>query len=129
MPVSTVCWAKIWSEQPLSRLTDFSRCERTPHAHVQIPDVKNSLFVGESYQYSVSDLWKVFFNDFDSSKTALFVLDRAKTRGLQNILSSVYNLYMFFVMLKHLHPRSSQFWDALEATLLLAKDYNLQEYL
>ena len=66
------------------------------------------------YQYSVSDVWKVFFDDFDSSKTALFVLDRAKTRGLQNILSSVYNLYMFFVMLKHLHPRSSQFWDALE---------------
>ena len=80
------------------------------------------------YQYSVSDVWKVFFDDFDSSKTALLVLERAKDRGLQNILSSVYNLYMFFVMLKHLHPRSSQFWDALETTLLLAKDYNLQEY-
>ena len=37
---------------------------------------------GVLYQYSVSDVWKVFFDDFDSSKTALFVLDRAKTRGL-----------------------------------------------
>ena len=27
-----------------------------------------------------------------------------------------------------MHPRSSQFLDVLEATLLLAKDYNLQEY-
>ena len=80
------------------------------------------------YQYSVSGVWKVFFDDFDSSKTALLVLERAKDRGLQNILSSVYNLYMFFVMLKQLNPRSSQFWDALETTLLLAKDYNLQEY-
>ena len=80
------------------------------------------------YHYSVSGVWKVFFDDVDSPKTALLVLERAKDRGLQNILSSVYNLYIFFVMLKHLNPRSSQFWDALETTLLLAKDYNLQEY-
>ena len=82
---------------------------------------------GETYKYSVSSVWKVFFETFNSANTAAFVLQRAAEEGLRDISTTVYNLYMALLMLKQLMPDSHSFWAAFEETLTTATEYNVHD--
>ena len=47
---------------------------------------------GCAVAYSVSSVWKVFFNDFDASIKASEMISRARESGLRSMSSSLYNL-------------------------------------
>ena len=123
---------KYWSDvsNQRHRPTDFLK---TMYPHPRDGDcVLNELshkylVHGNEYKYSVSSVWKVFFETFDSANTATFVLHRAAEQGLRDISSTVYNLYIALLMIKKMIPDSPSFWGAFEQTLATAKEYNVND--
>ena len=73
---------------------------------------------GCKYDCSVSSVWGVFFPKFDAGIAKRMLL-KADERGLVNIESSLYWLYMHLMFSDRLEPDSTKFWakigDVLEA--------------
>ena len=66
------------------------------------------------YSCSVSSVWKVFFAEFDAPCKAQELLAKAKTEGVRNFASSLYNLYVYLLMEKQYTPDSELFFWAVE---------------
>ena len=98
---------------------DFLK-ELYPHerdAHCYMDELTHTYFVlGRKYKYSVSAVWKVFFNDFDAAAKAAEMMSRAKKEKLRCLCSSVYNLYMYLVFSKNEVPESKSFWTQVESS-------------
>lgn len=74
---------------------------------------------GTAYKRSVSGVWKVFFEEFDSA-TADRCMQKAQ-EGLRDQTASVYWLYMYLAVRKRLEPGSPEFWQAADSALLGAR--------
>jgi len=65
--------------------------------------------LGERYPCSVSAVWKVFFPVFKDGLAAALSLKSAKTKGIKNMASSVYNLVQFLSLHEQLNPNEDAF--------------------
>lgn len=61
------------------------------------------------YKYSVSSVWKVFFPTFDAQSKAAGMIHKARTGGMVNRDSSLYNLYIYLLMGEKITPDSDIF--------------------
>ena len=77
--------------------------------------------MGQKYGCSVSGVWKVFFPDFDSKAKAQGMLQKAQKQGLRSVASSIYNLYVYLVLLQRLQPDSAPGWCRERQATLQAK--------
>ena len=63
---------------------------------------------GIKYPVSVSNVWHVFFEDFDADTIASKVLTNAEHHGLKHIESSVYNLVLYLVLCERVDQESCE---------------------
>jgi hypothetical protein len=75
------------------------------------------------YAYSVSDVWKLFFPEFDDTMTIQTCLAKSQNLGLMNLESSAYNLYLFLIYFKRMSPGDETFWNAVNEVCVSAKQH------
>ena len=75
------------------------------------------------YPCSVSDVWKVFFPEFDDTMTIQTCLAKWQNLGLMNLESSAYNLYLFLIYFRRLSPGDETFWSAVNEVCASAKQH------
>ena len=69
------------------------------------------------YAHSVSSVWKVFFPEFNAQQKSQEIIQKAKTKGIRNFASSIYNLYIFLLMERRMPLTSPDLFPAVEASL------------
>ena len=77
---------------------------------------------GCRYDHSVTSVWSVFFPKFESDISERMLV-KAADRGLFNMESSVYWLYMHLTYCDRLQPDSSLFWMKIEKALETAQGF------
>ena len=98
-----------------------------PHARdgdCFLEEATHTYFVhNASYNCSVSSVWKVFFEEFNSKQKAKEILQKAEVEGVRSFASSLYNLYVYLLMEKRFTPDSDDFFPAVVAALGEAMRY------
>ena len=95
-----------------------------PHsrdANCMMDEASHTYFVHDmKYMYSVSNVWRVFFNDFDSERIAGRVLDKARDEGLRSLAASIYNIHMYITLSLRHEVDSEAYWSVVRQAVLQA---------